>query len=85
MLSVFAALLLLQTQPATPPDADEAARLEQEERENAARAEAVAQQAEALADEIALMQRQLVDLGQRVGASENAALIAEAELDRLAG
>jgi murein hydrolase activator len=85
MLSVFAALLLLQTQPATPPDADEAARLEQEERDNAARAEAVGQQAEALADEIALMQRQLVDLGQRVGASENAALIAEAELDRLAG
>jgi septal ring factor EnvC (AmiA/AmiB activator) len=84
MLSVFAALLLLQTQPATPPDVDEAARLEQEERDNAAQAEAVRLQAEQLADEVALMQQQLVDVGTRVGASESAALNAERELVRLA-
>ena len=83
MLSVLAALLLAQAQPVTPPDADEAARLEQEEAESAARAEAAHQQAQALADEIALMQQQLVDLGQRVEASENAALGAERELGRL--
>ncbi|WP_291845188.1 peptidoglycan DD-metalloendopeptidase family protein [Maricaulis sp.] len=84
MLSIFAALLLSQTQPTSPPDADEAARLEQEEREGAARAAAARRQAEQLANEVALMQRQLVDLGERVGASENAALIAEAELAQLA-
>ncbi|ABI67077.1 MULTISPECIES: murein hydrolase activator EnvC family protein [Maricaulis] len=84
MLSVFAALLLLQTQPATPPDVDEAARLEQEERDNAAQAEAARLQAEQLADEVALMQQQLVDVGTRVGASESAALNAERELVRLA-
>ncbi len=84
MLSLIAALLILQTQPASPPDPDEAARLEQEEAAAAARAEAARRQAEELADEVALMQRQLVDLGERVGASENAALSAERELDRLA-
>jgi len=84
MLSLIAALLLLQNQPTTPPDVDEAARLEQEERENAAQAEAARLQAEELADEVALMQRQLVDVGARVGASENAALDAERELARQA-
>ncbi|OLF75277.1 hypothetical protein AWH62_05510 [Maricaulis sp. W15] len=83
MLTVFAALLLTQTQPAPPPDAGEAARLEQEERESAERAEAARRQAEELASEVGLMQRQLVDLGERVGASENAALGAERELARL--
>ncbi|WP_417487164.1 murein hydrolase activator EnvC family protein [Maricaulis sp.] len=84
MLSLIAALLLLQNQPTTPPDVDEAARLEEEERENAAQAEAARLQAEELADEVALMQRQLVDVGARVGASENAALDAERELARQA-
>lgn len=83
MLSLIAALLILQTQPASPPDPDEAARLEQEEEAAAARAEAARRQAEELADEVALMQRQLVDLGERVGASENAALSAEQQLNRL--
>lgn len=84
MLSAIAALLLFQSQPATPPNAEEAARLEQEERENAAQAEAARVQAEQLADEVVLMQRQLVDVGARVGASENAALDAERELERQA-
>lgn len=85
MLSVLAALLLVQSQPSgLPPDPEEAARLEQEEREAQARADAIRQQAEDLADEIALMQQQLVDLGSRVSASENAALDTEAELERLA-
>ncbi|WP_323760956.1 murein hydrolase activator EnvC family protein [Maricaulis sp.] len=84
MLSAIAALLLFQSQPTTSPDVNEAARLEQEERENAAQAAAARLQAEQLADEVALMQRQLVDVGARVGASENAALQAERELARQA-
>jgi len=84
MFSAIAALLLFQSQPTTPPDVDEAARLEQEERDNATQAEAARLQAEQLADEVALMQRQLVDVGARVGASENAALDAERELARQA-
>ncbi|MFY0639343.1 murein hydrolase activator EnvC family protein [Maricaulis maris] len=83
MLSIIAALLILQTQPASPPDPEEAARLEQEEQAAASRAEAARRQAEGLANEVALMQQQLVDLGERVGASENAALDAERELARL--
>jgi len=84
MLSLIAALVLMQTQTGdVPPDPEEAARLEEEEREAAARAEAMQQQAEELATEVALMQRQLVELGQRVGASEQAALEAENSLDDL--
>jgi septal ring factor EnvC (AmiA/AmiB activator) len=84
MLSLIAALALMQTQTGdVPPDPEEAARLEEEEREAAARAEAMQQQAEELATEVALMQRQLVELGQRVGASEQAALEAQASLDDL--
>jgi len=84
MLSLIAALVLMQTQTGdVPPDPEEAARLEEEEREAAARAEAMQQQAEELATEVALMQRQLVELGQRVGASEQAALEAQASLDDL--
>lgn len=83
MLSIIAALLIFQTQPASPPDPEEAARLEQEEQAAASRAEAARRQAEGLANEVALMQQQLVDLGERVGASENAALDAERELARL--
>lgn len=87
MLSFLTALLLMQQPPAgdVPPDPDEAARLEQEEREAAARAEAARRQAEELANEVALMQRQLVELGERVGASEQAALDAQESLDRLRG
>jgi septal ring factor EnvC (AmiA/AmiB activator) len=85
MLRLLAALLLAHSQPpAVPPDPQEAERLEREEREAAARAEAIQRQAEEMAGEIALMQQQLVDLGERVSASENAALDAQAELDRLA-
>lgn len=83
MLNLAAALLLLQTQPASPPDPEEAARLEQEQREAAERAEAIRLQAEEIARETAIMQRQMVELGQRVGASENAALLAEATLAEL--
>ena len=84
MLSFIAALVLMQTQTGdVPPDPEEAARLEEEEREAAARAEAMQRQAEDLATEVALMQRQLVELGQRVGASEQAALEAQASLDDL--
>ena len=85
MLSLLAALVLMQqTQTGdVPSDPEEAARLEQEEREAAARAEAARRQAEELAGEVALMQRQLVELGQRVGASEQAALEAQASLDEL--
>lgn len=83
MLSIIAALLIFQTQPASPPDPEEAARLELEEQAAASRAEAARRQAEGLANEVALMQQQLVDLGERVGASENAALDAERELARL--
>lgn len=84
MLSIIAALALMQTQTGdVPPDPEEAARLEEEEREAAARAEAMQRQAEELATEVALMQRQLVELGQRVGASEQAALAAQASLDDL--
>ncbi|MEP3073666.1 peptidoglycan DD-metalloendopeptidase family protein [Maricaulis sp.] len=84
MLSLIAALALMQTQTGDVlPDPDEAARLEEEEREAAARAEAMQRQAEELATEVALMQRQLVELGQRVGASEQAALEAQASLDDL--
>ena len=87
MLSLLTALLLMQQPSAgdVPPDPDEAARLEQEEREAAARAEAARRQAEELANEVALMQRQLVELGERVGASEQAALDAQESLDRLRG
>ena len=40
MLSIIAALLIFQTQPASPPDPEEAARLELEEQAAASRAEA---------------------------------------------
>ena len=83
MLSLIAALLLVQTQPAPPPDPEEAARLEEEERQAAERAAAIRRQAEEMAQDIALMQRQLVDLGQRVGASESAALQTETRLTEL--
>jgi len=85
MLSLLAALALMQQPPTgdVPPDPEEAARLEREEREAAARAEAARRQAEDLASEVALMQRQLVELGQRVGASEQAALEAEESLAAL--
>ena len=78
-------LVLTQAQPAdtVPADAATAEQLEQEARETAARAEAAREQAEAVAAEIALMQRQLVELGQRVGNSEQAALAASGELARL--
>ncbi|WP_417469565.1 murein hydrolase activator EnvC family protein [Maricaulis sp.] len=78
-------LVLTQAQPAdtVPADAATAEQLEQEARETAARAEAAREQAEAMAAEIALMQRQLVELGQRVGNSEQAALAASGELARL--
>ena len=49
MLSLAAALLLLQTQPASPPDPEEAARLERAQREAAERAEAIRLQAEEIA------------------------------------
>ena len=83
MLSMIAALALVQTQPAPPPDPEEAARLEREEQQAAERAAAMRRQAEEMAQEIALMQRQLVELGQRVGASENAALETEQRLAEL--
>ena len=85
MLSLLAALALMQQPPTgdVPPDPEEAARLEREEREAAARAEAARRQAEDLASEVALMQRQLVELGQRVGASEAAALEAQESLNAL--
>ena len=84
MLSLILSLALLQSEPSPSPDPEEAARLEAEERAAAARAEAAQEQAEDLAREVTLMQRQLVELGERVGASESAALAAERELGTLA-
>ncbi|MHA6288071.1 murein hydrolase activator EnvC family protein [Maricaulis sp. CAU 1757] len=84
MIPLALSLLLLQTEPAAPPDREEAARLEEEEARAAARAEAAREQAEELAQEIELMQAQLVELGRRVGDSEAAALEASSELQRLA-
>ena len=52
MLSLIAALALMQTQTGdVPPDPEEAARLEEEEREAAARAEAMQRQAEECAND----------------------------------
>tara|TARA_R110002096_G_scaffold358874_2_gene551969 strand:- start:1338 stop:2564 length:1227 start_codon:yes stop_codon:yes gene_type:complete len=85
MYLLLLSLLLSQAQPAMTPPADAAVaeQLEQEERQAAARAEAAREQADEVASEIALMQRQLVELGQRVGNSEQAALAASGELTRL--
>jgi len=85
MYLLLLSLLLAQPQPAgtAPADAATAEQLEQEARETAARAEAAREQADEVASEIALMQRQLVELGQRVGNSEQAALAASGELERL--
>lgn len=87
MYILLLALLLSQPQPAGTPPADAAAadQLEAEEREASARAAAAREQADEVATEIALMQRQLVELGQRVGTSEQAALAASGELERLEG
>ncbi|SDL62980.1 murein hydrolase activator EnvC family protein [Maricaulis salignorans] len=85
MYLLLLSLLLSQAQPAGAPPADAATaeQLEREARETAARAEAAREQADQVASEIALMQRQLVELGQRVGNSEQAALAASGELTRL--
>ena len=85
MYLLLLSLFLTQAQPASPVPADAAAaeQLEQEARETAARAEAAREQADEVASEIARMQRQLVELGQRVGISEQAALVAAGELTRL--
>jgi septal ring factor EnvC (AmiA/AmiB activator) len=85
MLAFLAMLAALYSQPpeTVPPDPDEAARLEEEERQAAESAEAAAVQAAALADEIALLQQQLVSLGRRVSDSEEAALDAERAIARL--
>lgn len=72
------------TQPPDIPDAAEAERLEQQQERAAEQAREAATQADAVAQEIALLQRQLVDLGSRVDASETAALVSETELQRLA-
>lgn len=82
ILVLFASLALQASDPA-PPDPDEAARLEAEQIEAATRAEEAQRQADLLADEIALLQQQLVAIGRRVGASENAALVSQEELQRL--
>ncbi len=83
MYLLVLSLFLTQAQPAASAAAAE--QLEQEERQAAARAEAAREQADEVASEIALMQRQLVELGQRVGDSEQAALSATGELARLGG
>lgn len=84
MFTLLLSLALVQTEPAQVPDPEQAAQLESEERRAAAQAEAAREQAEDLAGEIARMQAQLVELGERVGASESAALAAQGELTRLA-
>jgi septal ring factor EnvC (AmiA/AmiB activator) len=80
MLSLLVSLLLLQTQP---PDAADAERLELEEREATQRAEEAREEAERIAIDIARLQRELVDAGERAGASERAALSAEARIETL--
>ncbi|MGK0265971.1 MAG: septal ring factor EnvC (AmiA/AmiB activator) [Maricaulis sp.] len=85
MYLLLLSLLLVQPQPASPEPADAATaeQLETEARQSAARADAAREQADDLSSEIALMQRQLVELGQRVGNSELAAIAATGELARL--
>lgn len=83
MITALLVSLLVQAQDPAPPDPAEAERLEAEERTAAQDAERARADAERLADEIALLQQQLVAIGRRVGASENAALASEAELQRL--
>jgi septal ring factor EnvC (AmiA/AmiB activator) len=81
MLSIFLSLLLLQTQP---PDAADAERLELEEQEAIQRAQQAREEAERIAVDIARLQRELVDAGERAGASERAALSAEVQIETLA-
>jgi septal ring factor EnvC (AmiA/AmiB activator) len=84
MHSLLLAAVLAFAQPPDIPDAAEAERLEREQQAAAERAREAAAQAEAVAREIALLQRQLIDLGNRVDASESAALASETELQSLA-
>lgn len=83
MLFALFASLLLQTQDPAAPDPEEAARLEAQQQEAATEAERARQQAETLAEEVALLQQQLVAIGRRVGASETSALQSQTELERL--
>lgn len=81
MLSLIAALLLLQT----PPDPDEIEAMEETARETRAISEARAAEADALRNEIAALQAQLVEAGARVEARErdaSAAQVRLAELER---
>jgi septal ring factor EnvC (AmiA/AmiB activator) len=77
------AALFAQPPETAPPDPTEAARLEEEERQAELRAVEAAEEAEQIAGEIALLQRQLIDLGRRVSDSEEAALGAEQAITRL--
>lgn len=81
MLSLLAALLLIQT----PPDPDEIEAMEETARETRAISEARAAEADALRTEIAALQAQLVEAGARVEARErdaSAAQVRLAELER---
>ncbi len=83
MITALLLSLALQTQDPAVPNPEDAERLEAEEAAAAAEAELARQAAQRLVEEIALLQQQLVAIGRRVGASESAALVSEAELDRL--
>lgn len=83
MLLALTLLLAVQDPAAQPPDPEEAARLEQVEREATEQARQAQEEAASLAREISLLQRQMVDLGRLVSDSEDAALGAERELARL--
>lgn len=79
MLSLIAALLLLQT----PPDPDEIEAMEETARETRAISEARAAEADALRAEIAELQAQLVEAGARVEARERDASEAQVRLAEL--
>ena len=88
MLSLLLALMLGFSQPPDLPETDipdpaEAARLEEEQRQARLDAETANQAAAALADDIVLLQRQLVDAGRRASDSETAALQAEQAIEGL--
>lgn len=79
MLTLIAALLLLQT----PPDPEEIEAMEETARETRAISEARAAEADALRAEIAALQERLVEAGSRVEAREREAGEAEARLAEL--
>ncbi|MCC5982307.1 MAG: hypothetical protein JJU26_11380, partial [Oceanicaulis sp.] len=79
MLTLIAALLLLQT----PPDPEEIEAMEETARETRAISEARAAEADALRAEIAALQERLGEAGSRVEAREREAGEAEARLAEL--